>query len=494
MRGEYHYPEEEGFLCENIDEVKEDKTSKGQDDIANQLSNDINETGNELDENGNESGENSQILNNEAVTETKKQDFGQNAVVPIESSDSPPWIASETLICLPEVKADESSVIRYSFTTRPSSMAHIHQTGKPTWFDISLKKEIVLDVPDKSERKVMKKEEKKKGTGTNNLLKDAKKRRQTEDNLHKKKHTNGLTKVQINGKGKGAVDHHQFISDSDLESVYAYLDSWRTTNSAKILQHKVFVDVMLHFGRRGWENLRDLQRDDFAVTSDGQGALYAYKVRNEQTKNHQTDDAKSEGRMYEIKGHNYLGSVMKKISAAAKLSIFYTNHSLRATTVHVLDVAQFQNRHIMSLTGHISENSLKTYTGQTSEETKKRMPDTLNKKTNATNKVFKTTISTYTATTAISDLNYHSTELMTLSCSKEQVLLADVSDSTDPELFNDELNDILKTYDLVREVVPVQTTDNAPVNAIPQRAPMMPMPNLYNCSNITFNYNFNIQK
>ena len=76
--------------------------------------------------------------------------------------------------------------------------------------------------------------------------------------------------------------------------------------------------------------------------------------------------------------------MMKKISAAAKLSVSYTNHSLRATTVHVLDVAQFPSRHIMSVTGHKSENSLKTYTGQTSEETKKRMSDTLNKMTNAT--------------------------------------------------------------------------------------------------------------
>ncbi|XP_052091351.1 uncharacterized protein LOC127728147 [Mytilus californianus] len=158
MRGEYHYPEEECFLREDIDEVKEDETSNGQDDIGNQLfdesSNDLNETGNEPDENRNESDENSQIQNKQALTskEAKKQDFKQNAV-------------------------------------GPSSMAHIHQTEEPTWIVISFKKEIVLDVPDKSERKVMKKEEKKKGTGTNNLFKDARKRSQTEDNQAKKKQT-----------------------------------------------------------------------------------------------------------------------------------------------------------------------------------------------------------------------------------------------------------------------------------------------------------------
>jgi hypothetical protein len=41
---------------------------------------------------------------------------------------------------------------------------------------------------------------------------------------------------------------------------------------------------MLHFGRRGRENLRDLKRDDFPITRDGEGALYAYKVKDELTK------------------------------------------------------------------------------------------------------------------------------------------------------------------------------------------------------------------
>lgn len=45
----------------------------------------------------------------------------------------------------------------------------------------------------------------------------------------------------------------------------------------------------------------------------------------------------------------------------------YTNHSLRARAVHILDEAEFAGPHIMSITGHKSESSLKTYTGYTSE-------------------------------------------------------------------------------------------------------------------------------
>jgi len=57
---------------------------------------------------------------------------------------------------------------------------------------------------------------------------------------------------------------------------------------------------------------------------------------------------------------------MSEISMEFKLSQVYTNHSLRATTVHLLDVASIPGRHIMSVTGHKSESSLKSYTGSLS--------------------------------------------------------------------------------------------------------------------------------
>ncbi|CAC5364871.1 unnamed protein product [Mytilus coruscus] len=149
--------------------------------------------------------------------------------------------------------------------------------------------------------------------------------------------------------------------------------------------------------------------NDFAVQPDPEGTLYVYKTHDELTKNHQTDSEKSsDGRMYEIKGsdrcpvrsfvkyicrlnpkcnklfqqpksaakegiyydniplgHNKLGNYMNEISKAANLSREYTNHSYRATTVHILDETQIPSRTIMSVTGHKSEASLKTYSGKT---------------------------------------------------------------------------------------------------------------------------------
>ena len=52
---------------------------------------------------------------------------------------------------------------------------------------------------------------------------------------------------------------------------------------------------------------------------------------------------------------------------------WYMHFSLRATTVHLLDVASIPGRHIMSVTGHKSESSLKSYTGHTTTKTKKKM-------------------------------------------------------------------------------------------------------------------------
>ena len=82
---------------------------------------------------------------------------------------------------------------------------------------------------------------------------------------------------------------------------------------------------MLHFGRRGRENLRDLKRDDFAITRDGEEALYAYKVKDELTKKHQTDDAKSEGRMYEIKG-NLMSSLLNTMFNGMIIDTLYNVH------------------------------------------------------------------------------------------------------------------------------------------------------------------------
>lgn len=79
-------------------------------------------------------------------------------------------------------------------------------------------------------------------------------------------------------------------------------------------------------------------------------------------------------------GHNKLGSFMSEISKKTGLRIIYTNHSCRVTIVHVLDAAQIPSRHIMTVTGHKSESSLKTYSGITDENTKQIMSEKISER------------------------------------------------------------------------------------------------------------------
>ena len=64
--------------------------------------------------------------------------------------------------------------------------------------------------------------------------------------------------------------------------------------------------------------------------------------------------------------------MMKKISLDAKLSYSYTNHSIPSTCKTILDKAGVEARHIMSVSGHKSESSLRTYS-RTSNEKWKQM-------------------------------------------------------------------------------------------------------------------------
>ena len=57
-------------------------------------------------------------------------------------------------------------------------------------------------------------------------------------------------------------------------------------------------------------------------------------------------------------GVNKLDNMMKSISEAAKLSKDYTNHSVRATAITLWSNSNIQNRHIMAISGHRSEQSL----------------------------------------------------------------------------------------------------------------------------------------
>ena len=56
-----------------------------------------------------------------------------------------------------------------------------------------------------------------------------------------------------------------------------------------------------------------------------------------------------------VVGERTLGEEMKCISKEAELSKIYTNHSIRATVVTILDKCGYEARHIMAVSGHKSQ-------------------------------------------------------------------------------------------------------------------------------------------
>ena len=183
---------------------------------------------------------------------------------------------------------------------------------------------------------------------------------------------------------------------------------------------------------------------------------------------------------------------MTEISKAAKLSKEYMNHSCRATTVHLLDEADIPDRHIMSVTGHKSATSLKTYAGKTGEKKKKHMSEIISGKTmeqpsNARgvmqpidmirNVDFLSLSQSSMIIQHDSGANF---ELQSLSGLQTEAVLGDI------DMPDDGFNDILKVLE-----IPTETERNqqcVKMNKFPFGS-FIPQPVLNNCQSVTINYN-----
>ena len=228
----------------------------------------------------------------------------------------------------------------------------------------------------------------------------------------------GAKCVDLKRQGLAKVEHKPPICE-DLKKLYE--SGVFCLNDPEKLQNKVFFEVMLYFCRRGRQNLRQLKKTDFSFNTDGTGARYVCKTTDELTKNRREDDEGFDGGvMYEKPGPNCpvasfelylshlnplngflfqrpkrnvsisenvwydnmvigertLGEKMKNISREGNLSKCYTNHSIRATAVTILDKSGFEARHIMAVSGHKNEASIRSYS-KTDICTKKKMSETL---------------------------------------------------------------------------------------------------------------------
>ncbi|XP_033756092.1 uncharacterized protein LOC117338811 [Pecten maximus] len=223
--------------------------------------------------------------------------------------------------------------------------------------------------------------------------------------------------VRISKLGVSESKHKPPITTEDLDKLYNHGVFDVSTSSG--LLNRVFFEFMYFFCKRGRENLRSLKKSDFVIRVDSQGKRYVVMKTEHQTKNHRGDDLQNEhfsqARMYEIPGNercpvatfekylsklnpeiddfwqrpkknvtessavwydavplgkNTLCSLMSKISHQASLSEIYTNHCIRATCITNLDQHGIESRHIIGISGHKREGSLKSYSSKLSDNKK----------------------------------------------------------------------------------------------------------------------------
>ena len=226
--------------------------------------------------------------------------------------------------------------------------------------------------------------------------------------------------VKIRSTVKGHVSHYPEIESEDLSKLY---NSFNTDTPTGLLE-KVWMDIMIYFTRRGHENLREMTWETFDVGTDTSGKRFVYQKAGENDKNHSSSDDQfdtiGEGHMYEtakpgcpvesfIKyvnhlnpkqtafwqrpkenwsptdilfsnvplGTKYLGNILSKMSIKYHLCQRYTNHSVRVTGLQALEDANIEGPHIIRISGHKNDCSIKHYARKLSAARKRTISSVL---------------------------------------------------------------------------------------------------------------------
>lgn len=200
-------------------------------------------------------------------------------------------------------------------------------------------------------------------------------------------------------------------------------------------------------------------------------------------------------------GKNKIQSLMPNLVRLAGLgNQSLTNHCIRSTCITILDQQGYEARHIMSVSGHKREESIKSYASKTSTTTKRQISDTLAdvivkpqaRKTRAINENPKPKLPPNHMHTSI-------------ACKENFETKDDKSDKDDPsnlsfgellELEPDEVDNLVK--ELFGSEIPIP--GNVPSSAVAVKSNMFnPCKNTqqivpkmtFNNSNITINFNVN---
>lgn len=232
---------------------------------------------------------------------------------------------------------------------------------------------------------------------------------------------------KLKREGKQDVNHKPAIAVPDLQKLKVHPVLSPSTPLG--LLRNVWFHTTLFWCRRGREGQRRLTSESFKFLLDENSRPYATMAHDESSKNHpggisDPESFEKSGRMYKTSedpsdgynalrfyisklnpnceafyqyprrkwspesliwfenrplGVNKLGCMMKEISQEAQLSQLYTNHCVRATAITLWSDAGLSNRHIMAISGHRNEQSLKSYNSRPSSMQLQQSSDVLSR-------------------------------------------------------------------------------------------------------------------
>lgn len=109
---------------------------------------------------------------------------------------------------------------------------------------------------------------------------------------------------ELKANGKGVVNHHAVICQSDRQNLYTSIHMNPYTPHG--LANKVQFDIRLYFCRRGCENMDKITKNTIVIQTDNDtGMKYVTKNVDELTKNHRDDKESFSGYMPEERGSEF---------------------------------------------------------------------------------------------------------------------------------------------------------------------------------------------
>ena len=158
-------------------------------------------------------------------------------------------------------------------------------------------------------------------------------------------------KLRINKEeGRGTTKHKQPITDEDIQKLNEYFKrNMAGPPNAVLLQEIVLFNVIFYMGRKGRENLRNMTKETFSITTDSSGLKYIFQQKDEVDKNHSEKDTEmsNQGHIYEIPGTlDLLKCCCREYQLSPKVSFYRTQNS---KYLFFCRITNLSSRHLQTL-------------------------------------------------------------------------------------------------------------------------------------------------